>query len=73
MLSNCEDFGTRIRNLREREGLSLKALSSKLHIGERSLSNYETGKTRRVRSENLVKFAKFYHVSCDFLLGLKNS
>ena len=72
MLSNCENFGTKIKSLREREGLTLHELSLRIRISESTLSNYEKGKVRKVRSENLVKFARFYHVSCDFLLGLKN-
>ena len=66
------NFGEKIRNLREKAGLTLHELSIKLKISESTLSNYEKGKVKRVRSENIIKFAKFYHVSCDFLLGLKD-
>ena len=72
MLFNYEEFGEKIRNLREKAGLTLHELSIKLKISESTLSNYEKGKVKRVRSENIIKFAKFYHVSCDFLLGLKD-
>lgn len=38
-------------------------------IDQKTLSNYETGKTNP-DSIAIIKLAKFYHVTTDYLLGL---
>lgn len=57
----------RIRKLREMRGLRQADVSAATGIDQKTLSNYETGKTNP-DSYALVKLADFFDVSIDFLL-----
>ena len=59
----------RIRNLRVDAGLSQKQVWAFLHVSQNTYSQYEIG-TIRLPVEILVKLAKFYHTSTDYLLEL---
>ena len=59
----------RIKNLREDRDLRQIDVALAVGIDQRSLSNYETGKTNP-DSEVIVKLANFFEVSCDYLLGV---
>ena len=62
-------IGSRIKFLRARDGLTQRTLASQLHIGNSTLSQYENGD--RVPSIDMQrKFAKYFGVSVDFLVGL---
>lgn len=62
-------IGARIKFLRARDGLTQRELASKLHIGNSTLSQYENGD--RVPSIDMQrKFAQYFSVSVDFLVGL---
>lgn len=58
----------RIRELRKESALTLKELSTKVGVAESTLSLYETGK-REPEYAILLKFANFFRVSTDYLLG----
>ncbi len=58
----------RIRDLREDRDLKQSELAEAVGIGQRSLSNYETGKTNP-DSEVILLLADYFGVSCDYLLG----
>ena len=58
----------RIRDLREDRDLKQSELAEAIGIGQRSLSNYETGKTNP-DSEVILLLADYFGVSCDYLLG----
>ena len=60
---------TRIRNLREDSDLSQKDMAAYLNCTQVCYSYYEIGK-RDIPTEVLIKLAKFYNVSTDYLLGL---
>ena len=62
----------RIKDLREDRDLRQIDIANKTGIDQRSLSNYETGKTNP-DSETIIKLAHFFHVSCDYLLGVTDS
>lgn len=64
-------IGARIKYLREQAGLTQRELSGKLHIGKSTLSQYEIG-DRTPGPDMQRKFAQFFGVSVDFLLGLTN-
>lgn len=55
----------RIRDLREDSDLTQDYLS----CSQVCYSNYETGK-RDVPSDVLIRLARFYHTSVDYLVGL---
>lgn len=61
----------RLRDMREDHDLSQAQVANKLGIDQRVYSNYETGK-REIPLTCLIKLAKLYHVSTDYLLGLEN-
>ncbi|MBU8728234.1 helix-turn-helix domain-containing protein [Bacillus pumilus] len=60
-------LGARIRALREANKLTQKALADKLKIPHQNLSNYERG-FRNPDYEILIKIAKFFEVTTDYLL-----
>ena len=60
-------FNDRLRSLRQDNDLTQDALSKKLHIDRKTLSNYETA----YRTPNIylvVKMANYFNVSIDYLL-----
>ena len=59
----------RIRDLREDSDPTQKSLADYLSCSQVCYSNYETGK-RDVPSDVLIRLARFYHTSVDYLVGL---
>ncbi len=59
----------RIRELREDRDLRQTDVAAATGIDQRSLSNYETGKTLP-DSNTVIKLAAFFGVTCDYLLGV---
>ncbi len=59
----------RIRELREDRDLRQADVSEKTGIDQRTLSNYETGKTNP-DSFAIIKLAEFFEVTTDYLLGV---
>lgn len=59
----------RIRNLREDKDLYQKDIAKLLEISQQYYSEYELGK-RTIPITHLIKLAKFYNVSLDYLVGL---
>ena len=59
----------RIRDLREDRDLLQKDVAAYLKCTQVCYSNYETGK-RDVPSDVLIRLARFYHTSVDYLVGL---
>lgn len=62
------NVGDRIRNLREKDGVSREQLAQSLEITYAALSKYETSK-RQVDYETLIKIADYFDVTTDYLLG----
>jgi transcriptional regulator with XRE-family HTH domain len=61
-------FGTRLRSLRKKSGLTMKELGSKFNLAESTISGYENG-TRKPDTDIMEKIADFFEVTVDFLLG----
>lgn len=61
----------KLLSLREKEGLTKKALVDKLGIKYSTYANYESG-AREPNSEMLKLIATYYDVSIDYILGLDN-
>ncbi|MBE6599198.1 MAG: helix-turn-helix transcriptional regulator [Ruminococcaceae bacterium] len=61
----------RIKELREDRDLRQIDVAEKTGIDQRTLSNYETGKTNP-DSYAIIRLAAFYGVSCDYLLGVSD-
>ena len=58
----------RIRDLREDRDLRQSDLAAQTGIDQRTISNYETGKTAPDMYA-LIKLADFFDVSIDYLVG----
>ena len=61
----------RIRELREDNDLLQKNLAEYLNCTQVAYSRYELG-TRDIPTEVLIALSKFYNVSTDYILGLKD-
>lgn len=66
-----DNFGKKLKQLRDSYNISAMKLSEDLNIHRGSLSNWETGK-RKPDSEMLLKIANYFGVSVDYLLGNEN-
>ena len=61
----------RIRALREDHDKSQAFIASLLHVGQKTYSDYELGKTR-IPLESMLTLAKYYNVSMDYLCGISD-
>lgn len=59
----------RLRDMREDNDLKQSEVAEKLGIAQTVYSRYERG-YQSIPVEHLIKLAKLYNVSTDFLLGL---
>ena len=60
----------RLEDLRNRRKLTLKELSEKTGVDYSTLSRIENGNVKKVGDDVLLKLARFFGVSTDFLLGI---
>lgn len=64
------DFGTVLKELRARAGLTQQQLADKLRMSKATVSYYEQS-LRSPSPEMLIKIAGVFHVTTDYLLGLE--
>ena len=62
------DSRERIQDLLRERNMTQTQLAEKLEISESSLNRYISGQTDKLSTENLVKMARIFGVSTDFLL-----
>ena len=60
----------RLKDLRVERGLTLKELSEQTGLSSSALGSYESDDTKDISHYALIKLAKFYGVTADYLLGL---
>lgn len=68
-METIEVFAARIKELKEQRGLGTRELAAELGISHSAISLYES----RQRTPDISvckKFADYFNVSCDYLLGL---
>ena len=65
-------YRNRIRDLREDRDLRQVDVASATGIDQKTLSNYETGKTNP-DSDSIIRLAEFFQVTTDYLLGYSGS
>ena len=65
-------LGQRINELRIATGWSQVQLADKLNISKQTVSNWEN-ENIQPSIEMLVRIARLFHVSTDYLLGLDNA
>ena len=61
-------FKERLKELRIEKAISRKQLANDLFISERLISYWENGE-RKCSFDMLIKIARYFNVSIDFLLG----
>lgn len=62
----------RIKDLREDNDIKQKEIAEYLEITQQQYSLYEKG-IRTIPIDLIIKLAKFYDVSTDYILGLKDN
>ena len=62
------DFASRIRECRKCKGFTQKQMAAELDISEILWRNYEAG-NRRPTFEGLLRLARYFGVSLDYLVG----
>lgn len=67
---NNNAFGKKLKDLRTENGLTQRELGEKLGYCNQTVSFWESGR-REPDLDALVAVAKFFDVSVDYLLGLK--
>lgn len=61
----------RLKELRKEKGISQLKLAFDLNMNQNTISRYETCE-READYETLIKFADYFNVSLDYLLGRTN-
>lgn len=61
----------RLKELREKKGISQLKLAMDLNMNQNSISRYENGQ-READYRTLIMFADYFNVSIDYLLGRTN-
>jgi len=61
-----------IRDLREDADLTQEQVAELLHVSQATYSRYESG-ALDIPSSSLIKLARFYHTSVDYLLDLTDN
>ncbi len=67
--SGVMDMGYRLRDLREDADLSQTQVARYLGMSQTGYSKYET-RENDIPTQILIRLARFYHTSTDYLLGL---
>ena len=65
------DFGLRLKELRERRGLSQSEVADRLEVTRSTISGYERN-TITPSLDQLVRLAVLYHASLDYMMGMDN-
>lgn len=64
-----KNFGKRLTKLREDKGLSLEDVAKDLNLDKTTLKMWENNK-KVLTISSIIKIAKYFNVSVDYLLGL---
>ena len=64
-------YNERIRELREDNDYNQSQIAEILNVGQKTYSDYELGKTR-IPIDSIIKLAKHYNVSVDYICGVSN-
>ena len=63
----------RLKDLRVECGLTLEQLAEQTHLSKSALGSYEAEDFKDISHYALIKLAKFYSVTADYLLGLSET
>lgn len=67
-----KSINEKIKELREDKDITQKDIARKLGISQQAVSLYETG-NRELPYDILTAYAKIFHVTTDYLLGLSST
>ena len=65
-------MGEKLKSLRIEKNLTQKQVDDRIGLAISAVSSYESG-TRYPSYDVLVKLARIFHVSTDYLLGITNT
>ncbi len=60
----------RLKDLRVERGLTLEQLAEQTQLSKSALGSYEADDFKDISHYALIKLAKFYGVTADYLLGI---
>ena len=63
----------RLKDLRVERGLTLEQLAEEINLSKSALGSYEGDKLKDISHYAIIKLAKFYGVTADYLLGLSQT
>ena len=69
---NMSDFSSRLRECRKLKNLTQQQLASEIGLSCRTVQQYESGE-RTPTFDGLIKIARFFECSADYLLCLSDS
>ena len=72
MESTVLTIAERLKDLRKKNELTLEVLAQAVGISKSALGTYETGDFKDISPFSIVKLAKFYGVTTDYLMGVSN-
>lgn len=64
-------FYKQLKEMREEKGFSQRKLASELEVTQACIAKWETG-NREPSLDDLIKIARYFGVTTDFLLGLED-
>lgn len=64
------EFGNRLKELLKERGISQETLAKNIGVSQRAVSKWVNNQAEPTES-SIVKCAKYFEVSADFILGLK--
>ena len=62
-------YTERLSALREKNGLTKKQVANAIGVKPEQYRRYEIGQNE-IKASHIIKFAEFYKVSTDYILGL---
>jgi transcriptional regulator with XRE-family HTH domain len=65
------DFAKKLTDLMKEHGISQNQLAKILSVKQQTISRYMKGE-REPEIDTIIKIAKFFEVSTDYLLGLED-
>ena len=63
----------RLKDLRVERGLTLEQLEEQVNLSKSALGSYEAKDFKDISHYAIIKLAKFYGVTADYLLGLSET
>lgn len=68
---NQKEIGTKLKEIRIKNGLTQKQIAKILNTSQSNISSYENGNTL-ILTAFLYNYAKYFNVSLDYLVGRSN-